>query len=367
MKNQIKDKILVVLFGALLLGLSVFNLLTPERGFSQRENRFLEKQPEFSLESLIKGEFSEKFQKYTSDQFISRDRWISLKTRMDLAILKQDNGRVYFGEDDFLFDLEAPLDGARFIKNMKKINSFKKETDLPLDLMLVPTKTTVYGDKLPARAPTIDEKELLKDIEAKLDSSINLVDLIEVLTSKNSQKLYYKTDHHYTSLGAYYSYAQYMDHLDLKPYSLDYFKREVVSDEFLGSQFRKSSYYRGKSEEIERFIPREDTVKEIIKNQEEKSSSLYDEKFLKKSDKYSFFLGGDDAVVDITTSAEEGGTLLVVKDSFANSMIPFLSLHFSRIIVIDERYFNIPLKDYIEDLEIDRVLFLKNIRTFYDG
>lgn len=367
MKNHMKDKIRVVLFGALLFGLSVFNLLTPERGFSQRENRFLEKLPGFSLESLIKGEFNEKFQRYTADQFIIRDRWISLKTRIDLGILKQDNGRVYFGQDDFLFDMETPLEGARFIRNMKKINTFKKETDLPLDIVLVPTKSTVFKDKLPAKAPMIDEEELLKDIEEKLDGSINLIPLIESLSSKNDQAIYYKTDHHYRTLGAYYSYAEYMNKLGIEPYSLDYFKREVINDEFLGSQFRKSSYYRGESEEIERFFPEDDTVKKIIKNEEEEADSLYDESFLEKSDKYSYFLGGDDAVVDIRTSAGEAGTLLVVKDSFANSMVPFLSLHFSRIIVIDERYFNIPLKDYIEDLEIDRVLFLKNIRTFYDG
>lgn len=235
--------------------------------------------------------------------------------------------------------------------------------------MLVPTKSSVLQDKLPVKAPVIDEEKLLKDIEGELDKRINFISLINFFQSKNDEPVYYKTDHHYTSLGAYYAYEKYIESLGLKAYPLDYFKREAVSEDFLGSQFRKSNYYEGPSETIEKFTPKDKIDLKIIKNENEDKifNSLYDEKFLEKSDKYSFFLGGDDAVVDIKSSVKGAGTLVVVKDSFANSMVPFLTLHFDRIILIDQRYLNIPIKDYIKDIEVDRVLFLKNIRTFYDG
>lgn len=364
-----KDKIRVILFAGLLLVLSVFNLLSPAKTFSNRENRFLEKFPELSLDSIIDGKFNEKFQKYAADQFLLRDRWISLKTRVDLGIMKKDNGRVYFGEDNFLFDIEKAIDKDRFIKNMNEINNFKKSVYAPIDIMLVPTKSSVLQDKLPVKAPVIDEEKLLKDIEGELDKRINFISLINFFQSKNDEPVYYKTDHHYTSLGAYYAYEKYIESLGLKAYPLDYFKREAVSEDFLGSQFRKSNYYEGPSETIEKFTPKDKIDLKIIKNENEDKifNSLYDEKFLEKSDKYSFFLGGDDAVVDIKSSVKGAGTLVVVKDSFANSMVPFLTLHFDRIILIDQRYLNIPIKDYIKDIEVDRVLFLKNIRTFYDG
>lgn len=362
-----KSRIRVIIFGILILGLSFINLLSPSKSFSDRENRFLERLPKFSMEAIIDGKFNEKFQKYTADQFIARDNWISLKTKLDLAMLKQDNGRVYFGQDNFLFDVDKTIDEERFVKNIDKINTFKDNIDIPVDIMLVPTKSTIFIEKLPAKAPIIDEDELLEHIEDSIDEDIRSIPLINLFRSKNSEAIYYKTDHHYTSLGAYYAYHEYMKSLGIEPLNLDYFEREVVSDKFLGSQFRKSNYYAGTSETIEKFIPKEDTIINIIKNEKDEASSLYDEKFLEKSDKYSFFLGGDDAVVDIKTSLQGQGTLLVVKDSFANSLVPFLTNHFERIIVIDERYLNIPIRDYIDGIEIDRILFLKNIRTFYDG
>ncbi|OLS02331.1 hypothetical protein TICRE_17180 [Tissierella creatinophila DSM 6911] len=206
-----KEKFRVFLFGVLLFGLSVFNILSPNKTFSDRENRFLEKFPELNLESITNGKFNEKFQKYSSDQFIFRDDWISLKTRIDLIGFKKDNGRVYFGKDDYLFAVEEPVDRKRFLKNMEKINKLKREVSFPLDIMLVPTKATVLEDKLPPKAPILDEELILEQINSKLDKEINLISPIDLLRLKNKESIYYKTDHHYTSLGAFYTYSEYME------------------------------------------------------------------------------------------------------------------------------------------------------------
>lgn len=361
-----KAKFRIILFAALLFSLSLFNITSPTRTFSDRENRFLEKFPDISLKNIVNGKFNDKFQTYSSDQFIFRDKWISLKTRIDLSFLKKDNGRVYFGHDDFLFDLDKPLNEKKFTKNMKRINSLNKSNNIPLDIMLIPSKSTIFTDKLPFKAPVIDEGSLLQDIESKLDKDIRLITPLESYISRKDEEIYYKTDHHYTSLGAYYAYREYMEGIGQEAYDLDYFERDQVTDKFLGSLFRKSSYYSGSSESIERFLHADLVDLEIIKNEKEELTSLYDESYLEKSDKYSYFLGGDHPLLDIKTSIDGKGTLLLVKDSFANSLIPFLTLHYDRIIVIDERYFNLPIEDYIKDIEVDRILFLYNIRTFYD-
>lgn len=361
-----KDKLRIALFGLILLTLSLFNILSPARAFSDRENRFLEKFPKLTIETIIDGSFNEKFQKYSGDQFVFRDNWISLKSRMDLGLLKKDNGRIYYGKDDYLFQVEETLDKSKFIKNISKINSFKKNTGIAIDLMLIPSKTTILEDKLPYKAPVNDEEKLLLDIKEELDKDIYVFSPIESFKAKKDEQIYYKTDHHYTSLGAYYAYEAYMESIGQEPYSLEYFKRETMTDDFLGSLFRKSNYYKGPSEIIEKFIPETEAELNIVKNEKDQLASLYDESFLKKSDKYSFFLGGDHPLVDIKTSLKAKGTLVLIKDSFANSLIPFLTLHYDRIIVIDKRYFNIALEDYIKDKKVDKVLYLYNIKNFYD-
>lgn len=93
-----KEKIRSIIFMGLLLSLSILNIASPKKVFSNKENRYLQEFPKLSKKTIMSGEFSKNFETYTSDQFIGRDNWISLKTITDLAMLKKDNTRVYFGK-----------------------------------------------------------------------------------------------------------------------------------------------------------------------------------------------------------------------------------------------------------------------------
>lgn len=361
-----KDKSRIIIFTILLLGIGLINLFASDSSFSDRENRFLEQIPKFTMKSVMDGKFNTNFDKYASDQFIVRDRWIELKTRIDLFMLKKDNNRIYYGKEDFLFDVDKPINVDRFNKNMININKLHEAIDTPLDIVLVPSKSSIYYENLPYKAPVINEKQLLSDIQCNIDEDINLISPVDSFNHKKDELLYYKTDHHYTTLGAYYTYKDYVESIGIKAYEQKDFKKTVVSEEFLGTLFRKANYYSKETEAIEKYEYKEKNDVHIKLNGIDEAIGLYDESYLNKTDKYSYFLGGDHPLLNITTSNKGGGTVVILKDSFANSMIPFLTLHFERLIVIDERYYNLRIEDYIKTIDYDRILYIFNLRTFYD-
>lgn len=353
----------------LLLSLSILNIASPKKVFSNKENRYLQEFPKLSKKTIISGEFSKEFETYTTDQFISRDNWISLKTIGDLAMLKKDNTRVYFGKDHYLFDVDKRLDEEQFQKNIKNINKFLENLyeynkDINISSLLVPTKSVVLKDKLPLYAPTVDEENIIDRLNSLLKDNMNIIDLKESLSGKKDEYIYYKTDHHWTSMGAFYAYQHYMRQNGDSPLELEDFIIVKVSDDFLGTSYRKANLYLGKADEIHIYKPKREIDYKITVNNAVKEDSLYDESFLIKTDKYSYFFGGDKALIEIETSIKNDKNILIIKDSFANSFIPFLTNHYENISVIDSRYYNTSITDYIQDNDIDEVLFLFNTQTF---
>ncbi len=361
-----KEKTLTIIFILALGFLSMANLLAPSKVFSTKENRYLQQFPTLTIKDIMSNNFSANFDTYASDQFIARDKWIGLKTLVDKSILKKDNGRVYFGKDGYLFDVKPAINQEQFDKNIKNINLLSVDLkeinkDLIINAVMVPTKASVLSNKLPLYAPVMDEKELFKQIEKELSNNINLVDLKEKLQTHNNEAIYYKTDHHWTSLGAFYAYQEFLTDQAL---AKDDFIIKEVTNEFLGTSYRKANFYLNSPDTIEKYIAKNASDIIVTIDEKNQTSSLYDESYLNKTDKYAYFLGGDQAVVKINTNITNGKDLLILKDSFANSMIPFLTNHYRNIYVLDTRYYNGSIKDYVANLEIDEVLMLYNIENF---
>ena len=364
-----KEKLRSIFFAGTLLSMSLVNTLTPTKVFSNKENRYLQTFPDFNWDTILSSKFGKDFEKYATDQFIGRDNWIRLKTVSDLAVQKKDNGRVYFGKDGYLFNVDEEIDKEQFEKNIKYINTFienlkQYNKDISITTLLVPSKEEILKDKLPLYAPVIDETSIIEDIKSSLKENINILDLIDVLNDKSDKYIYYKTDHHWTTKGAFYAYEYYLKSLGVTPISEDNFHIIEASNEFLGSNYRKANFYTGKPDKISVYKPKEDINVDIIFNDEIKSNNLYEESFLSKTDKYSYFLGGDKALININSSVRNGKSILVIKDSFANSFIPFLINHYENIYVIDPRYFNMSIEEFIKERGIDEVLFLFNIQNF---
>ncbi len=361
-----KDKNKVLVSGALLLSLALANIISPNRAFSNKENRFLKVLPKFDYKSLISGKFGSEFEDYTSDQFVFRDQWITLKTLGDLSLLKKDNGRVYFGKDGFLFDLKEDFSYEDLEKNINNINKFLKKAgnyNINIKIGLIPGKAQVLVEKLPKYGPSLDEN-LIKDIlEKGLSKNGQTIDFLEVLSKNKDQYIYYRTDHHWTSKGAYLAYKAYIEDLGLEAIPEEDFKIETISNDFWGTIYRKANYYKGDPDQIFTYNKGQ-VVEEILVNTKDKMDSLYDDSYLDKLDKYSYFLSGDQALLEIKTSVKNGKNLLLVKDSFANSMIPFLVHHFENLTVVDPRYYKASLEDLIIEKDINDLLILFNVENF---
>jgi len=357
----------LLLMGSLVI-LALLNALTPVRGFSPKENRYLQTFPLLSVPQVFSGAFGREYEVFSTDQFLFRDGWTGLKTLTDRILGKKDNGRVYFGEKDHLFAVPEELSPERFAANLSALVKFQERVGelLPhttLSALLVPDKATVLPELLPAYAPVTEEKKLFQQIQRELEGLFTLVDLQEIFQGFPQEDLYYRTDHHWTTEGAYLAYGAYRRALGETPKPWKEAERQVVTQEFFGTLQRKAGLYLGPPDVIEAMALPEDFPLRVT-GEEGKVIPLYEKNFLEKTDKYAYFFGGDHARMEITAEVPQRKTLLVVKDSFANSLLPFLARDYARIVVLDLRYYGPAVLDAVKDVEPDEILFLYGLQNF---
>lgn len=353
----------------LFLGLiGIMHITMPDRTFSESENRVLEQRPQFSIKNLLSGKYTERFEKYISDQFPGRDLWIGIKSDAERAIGKKENNGVILGKDGYLFqkfdtpnkdDMEAKLESLNSLaSSLKNIDSY---------FMLVPNSIKILEEKLPAHIPIEDQKRYIDRIQDSLTDEINFVDAYKALYAKKDEYIFYKTDHHWTSHGAYYAYRTLAQAMGFTPLDLGDFDITTVTDSFYGTLYSKSGFRRIEPDSIEIYIPKipgeytVEYVEEGITN-----DSLYNMDNLKKKDKYTIFLDGNHPEVRITTSAGSNRKLLMIKDSYAHSIVPFLACHFDEIYMIDPRYYNGDIKAIALENSITDILILYNAATFFE-
>lgn len=379
----------ITVFGFLiLLGIMILiGLLTPNRVFSPEENRDLQQRPKLSLQQIFTGQFMKDFETYTADQFPGRDRWVGIKTRADLAIGKKDNGQVYFGKNHYLFPIDQ-IDEKQMEENLSTLTQFiqnisKVKPKLEISVMMAPTSSQVMSFDLPKHAPVPDESKLIGQVKKAVEqASIKsgakkpiFVDpqaaLTGALASHGKEQLYYRTDHHWTTLGAYTAYQTWARSVGLSPEPTDRFDILPVSRDFYGTTQSKTglgglmpdTIYTYEQKGGSRVVSV--TLKDTDANGGiRKAQSLYDPSYLKKKDKYSYFLGGNHSLVDIQTDVANGKTLLLIKDSYANCFVPFLTNHYQRIVMVDLRYNKESLLPLIKEIQASDVMVLYNIIQF---
>lgn len=370
---------LCVLFCAFLGFFAALHILTPDRTFSENENRNLEQLPSLVLTgsgaNLFSGEFMSDFESYVTDQFPFRDTFMTVKAACELALGKTSNNGVYFGEDDTLFaGVDFPEAGAA-AKRLSYVETLADTLDVPLYFSLVPNKLNVEGERLidPPAAFWNDGLPLalsvnylgedLWEAAAQLTSA-RFVDLMPTFTLHGGEGLFYRTDHHWTSLGAYYGYAALTEAMGLEPVALSSYEKTTVSTEFLGTTYSSSGAGWITPDAIDIYVPEDGTTVLIYEGSTVTQGSLYDFSRLEVKDKYSFFLGGNTPLAVITTPCTDGGKVLIIRDSYADSMVPFLTAHFSEIHLFDLRYNNSSIADYVAEHDIDAVIVLYSMSNF---
>lgn len=361
-------RVLSVGFVVLLFVVMFLNIITPTSKTSVAENRELQQRPSISLSRLLDGKFATEYTKFLSDQFINRDGLIKIKAKFDLMTGKKEINGVYIAKNDYLMEGFKRSDDNSTLSKLSEINKFtNNNTGLKVSMMLVPNKVEIYSNLLPKSNPNNSQKEYVNFVKKNLDSKIKVVELFDVFEkNKNNIDLYFKTDHHWTTDGAYLAYVEYCKALNLEPINENMLERNLASDSFKGSLYYKNGAEIGFPDELYLYLNKNEDKPVLVKYYDDlkKVPSLYDVSKLQGRDPYEVFTGGNHTQIKIRTNIDTKRKLLVVKDSYANAMLPFLVNNFSEITVVDLRYFTGSLQDVIQNNELTDVLFLNNINTF---
>ena len=356
-----------VIFMVLLLGLAGKAALSHQRTYSPVEKRELQTRPEISITKVLDGRFQRKYESYLRDQFPGRDHWVSFQTDMELFMGKNEIHNVYIGKNHYLLEhyTEKEFDPQQISKNLQALEKFvgKAKQNADVHVMMVPTKSWVLREKLPAFAPHYKEQKFYDALQQKLEKEDVLISVEPVLDAHKEEEIYYRTDHHWTTLGAWYAYEQYTKAVggDLQR-AQGKKKFRCISKDFYGTTYAKINYAR-QADKIEIYEPA-DKLRVVYNMGEKKTKTLYDVSFLKTADQYSVFTGGNQAVLEITGGIKNGKTLLLIKDSFANSILPFLAEDYEKLVVVDLRQLNVSGDRLLEMFSPTDILILYNSAQF---
>ena len=367
-QRKVQEKLVGIIFILTLFLFLIINVIVPDREKSVQENRMLVTKPKFRLSSLISGDYDEKFEAYMDDQFVGRDMWRKLKVTVDrIGGSRLENG-VYIGTNGQLLEQIEVADENHLAANIKAIKSFSEsQSKIPVRMMLVPDAANVLNHSLPALAKPEDQTQMFSMVRKDLGDSVEWIDVSTELNKHKTEKIYYKTDHHWTTLGAFYAFQAAAPSLGIEGDLSGKYVSYAVSDSFNGMLASKSGVNLGEKEQIDIYVPTEEDTDLIVDYVDEgkRSTSLYDSSKLKEKDQYTVFLGGNSSLLDIRTVSTSTKRLLLVKDSFANSFIPFLTTYYREIVVVDPRYYSGTINDLMDSYRISEVLFLYSGNTFF--
>lgn len=368
--KKIQSHIVISFFLLFIFGFAGASLIKPDTDFSEKENRKLAQKPKFSLDRLVSGEFSSDYDEYLSDQFILRNQWISVKTLAERAAGRQDVNDIYFAKDDYLIEKHTGTFGtAQAQNNISLLASFLGKQIRALGsahvkALIAPNSLEILSEKLPPFADAKEEEAYLQQIADTLPVN-SFVDVRPVLDKHKDEYIYYRTDHHWTTLGAWYAYKTWAEEIGLLYTPGEAYRQRTLTDEFYGTVEAKVNC-ETTADAIDAWLPfvKVPYTLTFNHNQEEALNNLYVLPFLRVRDKYGVFFGGNQPLTEIETEAGSGRRLLVIKDSYANCFVPFAVQDFDWISMVDMRYFNERLSEYLEKHDFTDILFLYNASGF---
>lgn len=344
---------------------TVAGLLVKDREFSETENRSLAQFPELTLSSALDGSFLSGLGDYVADQFPGRDTWISMNLWLNQLLGQKESSGVYLCGDDYLMQVPSAPNETAHARNLKAMQTFaQNHSDLNCVVSIVPNAVTILADKLPENAPVRDQAADLAHIRECL-TALDVVDVTDALTAHKNETLFYRTDHHWTSLGASYAFEAIAPSLSIEPPDREIYTVYAVSTSFEGTLSSKSGSHTA-LDTVEIYVPATTISYYVTYNEDSATNicSLYNRGALKQKDHYTVFFGGNYSRVDITTTADTGRSLLLFKDSYANCFAQFLYPYFDHITMIDPRYYYDNVESVMTSESVTDVLFLYNLDTF---
>lgn len=383
------DKLMIAMFAIVLLVIPITTLLLPKSDRSENENRMLAKFPSIvnqtkfekaqTLEEIMdavkwdyitareNASFMDDFETYFSDHLAGRELWVKTSNRISKVLGKEEINGVYTFDQTMIEAFDS-YDENEVNNAISAVNGFaERYSDIPMFFMLAPTSQEIYKSKFPSYSGVVNEKVFINECTDKL-VNVNVIDALSYINSGSDKYIYYRTDHHWTSLGAYYAYSASAKQLGFNAIGLDKYNIETASNSFYGTLYSKTlddsippdsiDYYFLASGEPKVKVTR------INGSEVETYDSLYVRSYLDTKDKYSSFTGSNVPIVTIETDVDNDKELLIIKDSYAHSLVPFLSKHYKKITMIDLRYINIDLNRVVNIRDYDQVLFVYNVISF---
>lgn len=360
------DKISAIAFLSIFAVCSMLVICHVPRLTSEKENRTLTQFPKLTFKSLADGSFMDEFEVYAADQFRWRDIAVTIKADIEKFIGKKDNNGIYFAKNGYLIQRSDAFSDTVLSRNMDAVVSLNALDEYNITVASVPTAFEILKDYLPKNVYDNRIMQIQDYIYTSLDGIVNVCDTTEQLRKHKDEYIFYRNDHHQTSLGSYYVYQSLGHYLGYEPYPIEDFDKEVLSDSFLGTTWSKASISSAKPDTIEKFSLNNADIQCSVEYPLEGKSfdSIYQQDFLNTKDKYSVFLGGNHALTVIRSNCGTGRKLAVFKDSYSHSIAPFLANHFDEIHLIDLRYYNDDMYRYMGENGITDVLLLYEAESF---
>ncbi|MCR5785229.1 MAG: hypothetical protein K6G40_06265 [Eubacterium sp.] len=356
--------IYIIIFALLLTLPGIYILASDDKEFSENENRYLAGAPEITAERFLKNKLQKDMTDYISDQFPARNTFMETSTEIKKVAGYKDINGAYLGSDGYYFEKisDTDIEDKKLKANMATINKFALGNGLDTRVMLVPSSGSVLTENMPDGAKCYDyEAHLPADTDFK---NISILNAYEVLSQEaKASQVYYKTDHHWTSYGAYLGSSLLKESAGLEIKSYDYYEPDVVSKEFYGTLYSKVLDKEAEPDTME--LPKNlPSVSVEVAGGKDKLNGIYDEAKLEVKDKYAVFFGGNFGTVKINTGANTGRNLLVIKDSFANSFVPYLFEDYDNIVMVDLRFYSGGVSDIVKECDINEMLVLYEMSNF---
>lgn len=348
-KLNIARLITVVTFiFAIALTFALFLILPKHAGeLSPLEFRTLEDYPfrgkkaSKIVEEVVTGATSKKVDKFLEDHYPARREFVALNAYYLRLTGRNADQAVVKGRNDRLFDAVVQPDNKYIDENASFIRDFAEANGLNCAFVTVPTSATVVKEDLPALHLDYHDAEICSRIAEK--SGVYAPDLISIYSAEpDPGKLFYRTDHHWTMDGAYICYEDICGRFGVTPVSRDEFT--VSSYDFYGSYYRKAGLWATDPDELQIWrSPKLDAMTVTIGEGKGAvvHSGVYDEDKLVPGevDRYAAYLYSNNALTVIENPEGNGKGLMIVKDSFGNSIAPLFAMNYSTVVMIDTRYY----------------------------
>lgn len=363
--------ITIALFMIILCGVGLFTVLNGGKKYSVFEKRELAPFPKTNVKTVTKAKFQSGLDNFLNDHVVFRDQCIYTTTMVDKMMGRAEKAGVYFGKDGYLIEKPIKAKPKKIKENVDYLSTFVNMASESMGsknvkVVLIPNKESVLTDKMPKYAPVSDDSTKMKAmLWESLKDKNQIVDLTKSLKKHKDEYIYYKTDHHWTSLGAKYGYEAMMDAMGEKKLKGE--KSKVITDDFYGTTYNKI-HYAPENDLITKYDIKTAEDSEVQCDDDADITDIYYEMALKKEDKYEYFMGGNYGVLNIHTGCTNGKTLLLIKDSFANCIVPFLTNNYENIVMVDPRYLGSSIMDTLADIpKIDTMIVLFNEEKFMNN